>query len=193
MLHIVRGICIALLFAPVPFHAESKNPGDYPLRLHIFARSETNFYHNRLEDEAKGDGRANLFANGEVHALDFNFDCGEKVKSSFGYETYPAKWKKPNQELVVLMPVFGKTGSYFTCNFKTDVKDYAYTMHDGRMSSEPIADYEAWMAKHNYDPEHGKIVPVKLQTETAPGGTPAATGSSAPASTTPGTPPAPRP
>jgi len=27
--------------------AESKNPADYPLRLHIFGRSQTTFYHWR--------------------------------------------------------------------------------------------------------------------------------------------------
>ena len=180
---------MSLLLLPAGM-AESKNPSDYPLRLHIFNRSETTFYHNRFEDEAKGDGRANLFANGEVHAVDYSFDCGEKVRSSFGYETYPAKWRKPNQELTVLMPVFGKAGSYFTCNFKTDVKDYAYYSHDGHMGSEPAADYKAWMVKHDYDPEHGKTVPVKVQAGAAapaPAGTapaaPVSAGASSGAST----------
>jgi hypothetical protein len=163
MTRLFRTVCLCLIAASTALlHAESKNPADYPLRLHIFGKNETTFYQNRVAQESKGDGRANLFANSDVHAVDFSFDCSEKLKASFGFETYPAKWKKPDRELVVLLPVFGKANAYFTCNLKTEVKDYAYTMHDGRMSSEPTADFKAWMTKHEYDPEHGKNSPIKI-------------------------------
>lgn len=161
--------CLSLALASVPLHAESKNSADYPLRVHIFSPSETNFYHSRAVEESKGEGRANLFANDEVHGLDFTFDCSQKLKASFGYETYPAKWKKPNQELVVLLPVFGKTNSYFTCSLKADMKDYAYYSHDGKLGSEPPAEFKAWMVKHDYDPEHGKNIPVKAEPKPASG------------------------
>ena len=167
-----RILCSALILSAGVMYAESKNPSDYPLRLHVFGRSETDFYHNRVEEEAKGEGRANLFAGGEVHGIDFSYECSEKLKASFGYETYPAKWKKPNQELVVLMPVFGKTGSYYTCDFKTQVKDYAYASHQGRLSSESPADFKAWMVKHDYDPERGKNMPTKAAAAPAAGSTP---------------------
>jgi hypothetical protein len=145
------------LLGGASLRAESKNPADYPFRVHIFSRSETTFYHSRVLDESKGEGRANLFANSEVHGLDFSFDCSEKLRDSFGHETYPAKWKKPGKELVVLLPVFGKANSYFTCDLKTDVKDFAYIRYNnGRMGSESSDAFKAWMAKHNYDPEHGK-------------------------------------
>ena|SRR5580658_328714 len=143
--------------------AESKNIADYPLRVHIFSKNETTFYHNRWADESKGEGRANVFENGEARGVDFNFDCSQKIKASFGYETYPAKWRKPGRELTVLFPVFGKAGSYFTCDINTDVKDFAYTAHDGRMGSESVADFKAWMVKNDYDPEHGKDVPKRTQ------------------------------
>jgi hypothetical protein len=146
--------------------AESKNPGDYPLRIHIFGRSQTTFYHREMVDEAKGDGRANLFENGDAHGVDFSYTCSDKLRASFGYETYAAKWKKPGRELVVLMPVFGKTGAFWTCDLKTDVKDFAYVAHNGRMGEEPVAEFKQWMVKHEYDPEHGKSVPV--QAEKAP-------------------------
>jgi hypothetical protein len=157
-------VCLfASVFASIPLHAESKNPADYPLRVHILGKNQTTFYHNRYAEEAKGEGRANLFENSEAHGVDFTFDCSEKLKASFGFESYPAKWKKPNQELTVLLPVFGKTGSYFTCNLKTDVKDFAYAMHNGKMISEPVADYKKWMIKHDYDPEHGKNTPTRVE------------------------------
>jgi hypothetical protein len=154
-----------LFITSAPLIAESKNPADYPLRVHIFGRDQTTFYHNRNAEESKGEGRANVFENSEVRGVDFSFVCSEKLKASFGYETYPAKWKKPNQELTVLLPVFGKTNAYFTCNLKTDVKDFAYITHDGRMGSEPTEQFKTWMIKHDYDPEHGKNTPAKLASQ----------------------------
>ena len=158
-------LCGLLVVSGTSLSAESKNPADYPLRIHIFQRNETTFYHHRVEEEAKGEGRANLFASGEVHGVDFSFECSEKLKASFGYETYPAKWKKPDKELTVLLPVFGKTGSFFTCDLKTDVKEFAYVSHNGQMSSESSAEFKAWMVKHNYDPEHGKDMPTKTDAQ----------------------------
>jgi hypothetical protein len=168
-MRVSRLLWVLLLTSSASLLAESKNPADYPLRLHIFGRNQTTFYHNRVEDEAKGDGRANLFENGMAHGVDFNYECSEKVRASFGFDTYPAKWKKPGQELVVLMPVFGKSNTYFTCNFKTDVKPFAYAASkEGRLAEEPAEQYKTWMTKHDYDPEHGKNTPVKLQPENSP-------------------------
>jgi hypothetical protein len=155
-------LSVCLLF-PVFLHAESKNPADYPLRVHVLGRNETTFYHHRFAEEAKGEGRANLFENSEARGVDFTFDCSEKLKASYSYETYPAKWKKPGQELVVLLPVFGKSNAYFTCNFKTDVKDFVYATRNGKKVEAPVADYKKWMVNHDYDPEHGKNTPVKVQ------------------------------
>lgn len=154
-------LCFGFVCVSALLIAESKNPADYPLRIHIFTRNQTTWYHNRFNDESRGDGRANLFESSEPKGIDFTYDCSNKIKASFGYETYPAKWKKPGQELVVLFPVFGKSGAYFTCNLKTDVKDFAYFAHNGRMGSEPISNFKAWMTKHEYDPEHGKDTPVR--------------------------------
>jgi hypothetical protein len=149
----------ALLALASAAHAESKNPADYPLRVHVFRRNETTFYHHRQAEEAKGEGRANLFENGEPKGLDFQFECSEKLQTSSGYETFPAKWKKPGQELVVLMPEFGKPGHYNTCNFKVEMKNFAYFARNGNLSTEPAADFKQWMVKHEYDPEHGKDTP----------------------------------
>lgn len=167
-----RLFALFLVAVPVQLLAQSKNPADYPLRIHVFNRDQTTFYHNRYADEAKGEGRANLFENGEPRGVDFSFECSEKMKPSFGYETYPAKWKKQGQELTVLLPVFGKTGKFFTCNFKTDLKDFAYLAHNGQMRSEPVADFKTWMQKHDYDPEHGKNEPTNLKADAAPADTP---------------------
>jgi hypothetical protein len=173
----------ASLFVPVMMMstllpAESKNPADYPLRLQILGHNQTTFYRNTYADEAKGDGRADLYENGQAHGVDFNYECGNKIRASFGYETYPARWRKPGKELVVLMPVFGKSGQFFTCDFNTDVKDFAYVRAGGSLRSEPVAQFKDWMVRHDYDPEHGKDVPVKGNAggeaqQPAPAGAPA--------------------
>ncbi len=165
-------LCISLALLSAIVYAESKKPADYPLRIHIFNRSEMNFLHNRAVEETKGDGRANLFENSEPHAVDFTFDCDQKLRVSFGYETYMAKWKKPGQELVLLIPVFGKTGAFFTCNLKTDVQDFAYATRDSKMTKEPADAYKKWMVNHDYDPEHGKDMPKNLARDQQPAATP---------------------
>jgi hypothetical protein len=162
-MRLYHAACSCILVATSFLFAESKNPADYPLRIHIFGRDETNWYRFHAVEDSRGEGRANLFENNQVHGLDFNFDCAQKLKSSFGYETYPARWKKPGKELVVLLPVFGKTGSYFTCDLNTDMKDFTYFRHNGNLESEPMEQFQAWMVRHDYDPIHGKDVPLKTQ------------------------------
>ncbi len=158
----------ALALLTVCCLAESRNPADYPLRIHIFSRSQTSFYHHEWLDAAKGEGRANLFEGSDVHGVDFNYDCEHKLRASFGYETYSARWKKPGKKLEVLFPVFGKTNAYWTCDLNTDVKDFTYTRGPRGMGSEPEQRFLQWMARHDYDPVHGKNVPTRPAAEDTP-------------------------
>ena len=177
-------------FAPVT-HAESHNPADYPLRIHIYRRNETTFYHNRQAEEAKGEGRANLFEGGQPKGIDFQFECDTRLQTSSGYETFPAKWKKPGQELVILQQQFGKT-SYDTCRLKVLVKDFVYVSHNGNLSTEPVDVFKQWMTKHDYDPEQGKDTPTRTTSETTPAAAnpvSASPSSSSTASPQPATPP----
>ena len=146
-----------------------KNLADYPLRVHVFGRNGTTFYRMRAEQEAKGEGRADLFENGEARGMDFQFDCSKRLMVSSGFETYPARWKKPNEQLEVLIPEFGKQNSYSTCTFKVQMKDFAYFRRNGVLLTEPITAYKEWMVKRDYDPEHGKNIPAT----SAPPSTPA--------------------
>jgi hypothetical protein len=176
-------------------NGESKNMADYTLRIRIFSKDATTFYYMRNVQESKGDGRGDLFEGDGVIGVDFNYACGEKFKTSFAYETYPARWKKPGQVLTVLLPVFGKANNYFTCNFNTAVKDYAYTRHNGQLGPISPEKYKAWMAKYDYDPVHGKNTPRNLSAadkanENGPPPAVAAPPTTPPASA-PATPPAP--
>ena len=167
-------LCVCLLFSSAAIKGESKNPANYPLRVHVFGSNQATFYRNRDLEESKGEGRANLFENSEVRGIDFSFDCQDKLRGSFGYETYPAKWKKQNRELTVLLPEFGRANAYFTCNLKTQMKDYVYARnHNGGLVSEPATTYKVWMAKHDYDPEKGKNTPTRSE---PPAGEPAQSG-----------------
>ena len=185
-MRVSRLVCAVVVVAGMVMsagvRAESKNPADYPLRLHIFGQSETSFYHGRDEAGVKGDGRADLYEGGEARGVDFSYECGYKLRNSFGYETYPAKWKKPGRELVVLLPMIGRSGEFFTCHFNTDVKDFAYARGKNGMHSEPVAEFKEWMVRHDYDPEHGKDVPVKAAAG-EPGAGPEGSGAAPPAGT----------
>ena len=70
-----RKLLFLCLLTPIVLHAESKNPADYPLRVHILGKDQTTFYRNRYAEEAKGEGRANIFENGEARGADFSFEC----------------------------------------------------------------------------------------------------------------------
>lgn len=167
-------VTLALLaWFPTATYAESHNPADYPLRIHIYRRNETTFYHNRQTEEAKGEGRANLFEGGKPKGIDFQFECDTKLQTSSGYETFPAKWKKPGQELVILQPQFGKT-NYNTCRLKVLVKDFVYVSRNGNLTTEPVDVFAQWMVKHDYDPENGKNTPIRATPEAGPATAPPA-------------------
>jgi hypothetical protein len=192
---LVHSFAVCLLLSASMLNGESKNIADYTLRLSIQGKTATNFYSSRVMQESKGDGRGNLFEGDGVIGVDFNFACDENFKASFGYETYPAKWKKPGQVLTVLLPVFGKANTYFTCNFNTAVKDTVYLRNNNMMSEAPPAVLKAWMVKNDYDPVHGKNTPTKMVAAEQAGknGPPpaAAETPTTPPASAPATPPAP--
>lgn len=188
---LLTSFAVCLLLSASMLNGESKNMADYTLRLRIFSKDATTFYYMRNVQESKGDGRADLFEGDDVHGVDFNYACDEKFKASFAFETYPAKWKKPGQVLTVLLPVFGKANTYFTCNFNTAVRDTVYVRNQGGMSEEPAERYKLWMVKNDYDPVHGKNTPRHLTAQEkaeqngpppATAATPAAASAPAPAS-----------
>jgi hypothetical protein len=145
----------------------SHNPADYPLRVHIFNHNGVSHYWgpygSRSLEDVDGEGRANLYENSEPRAFDFHYECEERLMNSVGYETLPARWKKPNLELEVLNPISGKT-----CKFHVAMRDgIAYHFHDGKFGEEPAEKFKAWMDKYQYDPEHGKNEPVRPVEATA--------------------------
>jgi hypothetical protein len=151
-------VLVAVVFALlVPMRGfAAKNPADYPLRVHIFSHNGVSHYSGpggiRSLNDVDGEGRANLYENSQPRAFDFQYVCDERLLNSMGYETYPARWKKINVELELLLPISGKT-----CKFHVAMKDgIAYYKHDGNFGEEPAEKFKAWMTKYQYDPEHGQ-------------------------------------
>ena len=100
-------VCVLLSTAVLAAH----NPADFPLRVHIFSHNSVSHYWGpggaRSLDEVDGEGRANLYENGEPRGIDFRYVCGNRLMNSMGFETYPARWKKPGKELQILLPADG--------------------------------------------------------------------------------------
>lgn len=141
--------------------ADSKNPADYPLRVHVYQTR----WQNHPGGVVDGEGRANLFEHGQPRAFDYTFHCPELFRASMGWETYPAKWLKRDGELEMLIPVAGQPGAHRECMLKVVMKSAAYYKRNGQLNEEPATVFKEWMEKHNYDPEHGKNQPTGLARE----------------------------
>jgi hypothetical protein len=161
------------------------NAADYTLRVHIVQNSNHAHYRYRELDWVDGEGRATLFENSPPRGFDYGFRCGDRVQPSPGWETYPARWKKPDRELEILEPAMGKPGSWNTCTLKVEMKPMVYVRHNGLVDEEPADKFKQWMDRRQYDPEHGKNEPSPAPrapyeppapppaTPTVPPGTPA--------------------
>ncbi|MGA8671790.1 MAG: hypothetical protein WB679_18050 [Terracidiphilus sp.] len=170
LLFVLGGLMICFATSTIA-RAAGHNVADYPLRVHIFQFNSHSHYYRAggfngpsSLDMVDGEGRANLCQNGEPRGFDFSYSCGARLMVSPGYETYPARWKKPGQTLEILQPALGKPGAFESCEMKIGLKDAAYFKHNGLLDEEPAATFKAWMEKHQYDPEHGKIEPQPVPT-----------------------------
>jgi len=176
-------LAICLLFS-MPVSAGRFNSSDFPLRVLILFRNGARHYHGMgggisSLDAVDGLGEANLFENGEPTGFEFNYNCSQPITPTPGLETFMARWKKQGRVLQILMPVMGgKPGDMNSCDLNVNLKPgTAYVRHNGGVVEEPAAQFKAWMIKHQYDPEHGKDMPVASaeQQGSAPNGAQPAT------------------
>jgi len=167
-------LALCLLVSTVAWPAKW-NAANYPLRVHIFQFNAHSHYYNRVLDAVDGEGRANLYENGQPTGFDFSYQCGVRLLVSPGFETYLARWKKPGRELAILLPALGgKPGEMNECDLAVTVKeDTAYYKHNGLLDEEPAAKFKDWMVRHQYDPEHGLDQPANPPAEPAQNGAPA--------------------
>jgi hypothetical protein len=157
--------CLALSTAVL---AGGRDPADYPLRVHIL-HYNSHAPNNRdsksftgLPDYIEGVGHADLFENGEPRGFQFTNSCTDPLTISGSYETYPARWKKKEKTLEILVPQAGKPWNMVACDLRTEMRTgLAYFWTEDSVVEESTAAFKDWMVKHQYDPEKGKDVPIE--------------------------------
>jgi len=155
------------LAAPPILSAGSHKPSDFPLRVAIFGAAGHDHSAYGSFQFAEGEGRGDLFENGQPHAIDFQYHCSKRFRASVGYETFMARWKKPRHVMELLLPEIGKPGSSSVCQLMVDVREtQAYVaLPGGEAAVIPAASFKLWMDKAQYDPENGKespLIPLRL-------------------------------
>jgi hypothetical protein len=156
--------CLALAATVM---AGGPDPADYPLRVHIF-KFASQPRHGRESkslsdgpDYVDGQGVADLFENGVPRGFMFSYSCMDSLRDSGGYATFPARWKKKEKTLEVLLPEAGKPWNNVTCNLRTEMRPgLAFCLRNDEVVEESAAVFKDWMVKHQYDPEKGKDDPL---------------------------------
>lgn len=133
---------------------------DYPVRVQVYQRQVHRHYYRRHFTYVSGTGHGNVFEGGQARGIDFAYDCDRAFMDSAGPESYPAAWKKPGGVLTILVGKMGNPDAAWKCDLKVLLKEFAYQPNGRRLNIVPLADYKAWMVRHNYDPEHGKDIPL---------------------------------
>jgi hypothetical protein len=164
-------VCLAVSTAAL---ASKPDPDDYPLRVHILkfvtraSSSREPKHPSDAPDYVSGMGVADLFENGDPRGFQFSFSCIGGLKASGGYANFPARWKKKDKTLEILLPETGKPWNLETCQLKTEMRPgLVFYWKDAKIAEESAASLKDWMVKHQYDPEKGKEEPVLLPGESA--------------------------
>lgn len=150
--------------------AGGPDPADYPLRVNILTYTS----HSRHTREGKGFsdapdysdglGQGDLFENGVPRGFNFTYSCIDALRASSGYETFPARWKKTDKTITVLLPEPGKPWNWVGCDLRAEMRPgLAYFWQDGSVVERASAVLKDWMMKHQWDPEKGKDQPVDVE------------------------------
>jgi hypothetical protein len=179
----ILGSCAlaGLLALATPALASKPDPDDYPLRVHIMKfitkaapmRQKTDI--SGVPQFVEGRGVADLFENSTPTGFEFDFSCTDGITASSGYGAYPARWKKQDKTLEILIPQPGKPWNLEACDLRTTMRPgLAFIWKNGDIGEESSAALKDWMAKHQYNPEKGLVDPVTLPGEVSPSGDPTA-------------------
>lgn len=167
----VLTVCLAI---QTPALAARHDADGFPLRVHILKfisqPRDTRSGPNRTDslDSVDGRGVADLFENGDPQGFTFSYSCVDGVKASGGYGSFPARWKKQQKVLEVLIPETGKPQNLETCALRTEMRPgLAFCWKNGAVAEESAAILKQWMVKHKYDPESGRVDPIFAPGESA--------------------------
>jgi len=158
---------VGCLAASTPTLAVKPDESKFPLRVHIMrfvAQPNHSRERKSLSDPppyVEGVGVADLFEDGEPRGFQFAYSCTATMEASGAYSTFPARWKKKEKTLEILLPQAGKPWNSESCSLNTEMMTgLVYYWKNGAVAEEPAAALKDWMAKHQYDPENGKEVPA---------------------------------
>jgi hypothetical protein len=147
--------------------AGGPDPADYQLRVHVLkntsqprnARASKSL--SDAPDYVDGRGVADLFENGEPRGFEFGYSCIGGLKASGGYGTYPARWKKRDKVVEILVPQAGKPWNLDSCGLRTEMRSgLVFYFNNGQVAEEAAKLLKEWMIKHQYDPEKDLSDPV---------------------------------
>ncbi len=154
--------------------AGSPDAAKYPLRVYIF-RFAVQPSHSRepkhpfdMPDYVSGMGQADLFENGEPRGFQFNYSCTVEMRASGSYSTFPARWKKHEKTLEILLPRKGTSEDMESCDLQAEMMPgQVFFWKDGVVSVESSALLKSWMVKHKFDPESSDEQPDIAGSESA--------------------------
>jgi hypothetical protein len=156
-------VCLAASSPPL---AGAPDESKYPLRVHIM-HTTTRPSHNRqpkslsdAPDYVDGMGAADLFEGGNPQGFMYSYSCTGNLTASGGYAAYPARWKKRDRKLEILIPQTGKPWNLETCELQTEMRPgLVFYWKNGELAEESAEVLKAWMVKHKYDPENDQVDP----------------------------------
>jgi hypothetical protein len=172
----VGGLAGCLAFSTA-VEARGPDPADYPLRVHVLkntaftSRARQGRTVSDTPDYLEGRGAADLFEGGVPMGFLFKYDCTEPLRASEGYATYPARWKKRDKVLEILLPEPGKPWNTDPCGLQVETRPglaFFWNPDDYTVTEQPAAKFQEWMAKHHYDPEKDLDLPLDVGPEPAP-------------------------
>jgi hypothetical protein len=117
------GIVFAQVEVGGPTQTQDPN---YPLQVLILQRNWSRESYGGLRMW----GRGNLITGQQEQGFDYESTCDEKFMVSHGDERYSARWKKPNEQLEMLVSRIG-TGKSDKCVLKADLKNFVYEFKGG--------------------------------------------------------------
>ncbi len=88
-------------------------------------------------------GQGNIIDGSAEHAFDFKYENTQVARHTLANQSYPARWKKPQQELELLMPDVGYPGKYFACELDTLVCKGVYVQSSQGVVEISQEDYKA--------------------------------------------------
>jgi hypothetical protein len=163
-----RFFLLAILLCSSLFAFASKNPADYPLKVHILQQTWAS--HNNYRDEFKGTGRGNVWEGDLIHAFDYTYQCSFGLRRTARNQPYLAKWKQPHLRLALLASEIGKEGKYQECTLKTTLHDGVYILGGGGITEMSQEEYKDWKAKRQENSiASGSPARSKLSIDSTPG------------------------